>query len=175
MLFSDKRPFDWEVAGSSIALLYGLAPLYFVILLFLEYSEDGGSGGIAGQILRYLRGTFDRTILSLYGVRKVDNKLLLDDGLLETNPNPDVKKEADFVRGKETLHEAVPIVLRDLWKVFPPSVGVFGAIFGWLKWLICCCGLGKGKGDDEEKAQSGPRRAVRGLSAAVHRGETFGL
>lgn len=171
---SEKRPFDWEVAGNSIALLYGLAPVYFLILLFLEYSEDGGSGGLAGRILRNIKGSYDRAMLAIHGVRKVDNKLILDDGLVDTPPNDDVQKEADFVRSKAMLHSSAPIVLRDLWKIYPPSVGIIGAILGWVQWLLCCCGLGK-KGSAEDKAQSGPRRAVRGLTAAVQKGETFGL
>eukprot|EP00980_Cylindrotheca_fusiformis_P001022 scaffold276_cov132-Cylindrotheca_fusiformis.AAC.17 len=175
VLFSEKRPFDWNVAGSSIALLYGLAPVYFLILLFLEYSDDGGSGGFAGRVLRHIKGTYDRTILSVHGVRKVDNKLVLDDGLADTVPNDDVKKEADFVKKKVDLQKSAPIVLRDLWKIFPPSVGIFGSVAGWIQWFLCCCGLGKSNRSAEDKAQSGPRRAVRGLSAAVQRGETFGL
>jgi hypothetical protein len=176
ILFSEKRPFEWDVTGNSIALLYGLGPVYFLILLFLEYSEDGGSGGFAGRVLRQIKGTYDRTMLAIHGVREVDNKLLLlDDGLVDTASNDDVKKEADFVRSKEDLHVSAPIVLRDLWKIFPPSVGVIGALAGWFQWFLCCCGLGKSKGSKEENARSGPRRAVRGLTVAVQRGETFGL
>merc|ERR1712226_234518 len=133
---------------------------------------------MAGRVLRGIKGTYDRILLSLYGVKKVDNKLLLDDGLQETTPNPDVQKEMDYVRSKEDLQAAAPIVLKDLWKIFPPSVGIMGSFFGSIKWLICCCGLGLGRSSNPEEKkqdQSKPRRAVRGLTTAVKRGETFGL
>ena len=177
VLFSDKQPFDWEVTGRSIALLYGLAPAYFIILLFLEYADDGGSGGIAGRVLRYIKGSYDRMMLSAHGVRKVGNKLTLDDGLVDLAPNDDVQKESEFVHGQPDLHQTAPIVLRDLWKVFPPSIGLLGGLVNRIKWLLCCCGLGNGNSSDPDEAgdRSGPRRAVRGLTAAVQRGETFGL
>ncbi|CAJ1947143.1 unnamed protein product [Cylindrotheca closterium] len=177
VLASEKRPFDWEVAGRSITLLYGLAPAYFMILLFLEYADDGGSGGMAGRIVRYVRGSYERTVLAVHGVKKVGNKLTLDDGLVDLAPNDDVKKEADFVNRKPELHKSAPIVLRDLWKVFPPSIGLLGGLINRIKWLLCCCGLGKGSNQEDESNSdhSGPRRAVRGLTAAVQRGETFGL
>lgn len=147
-----------------------------LILLFLEYSDDGGSGGMAGRVLRYIKGSYDRIMLAAHGVRKIGNKLTSDDGLAELVPNEDVQQEADFVNGKENQHLLAPIVLRDLWKVFPPSIGLFGGLTKRLKWLLCCCGLCN-RSDDKESGgdKSGPRRAVRGLTAAVHRGETFGL
>jgi len=177
VLFSEKRPFDWEVTGRSIALLYGLAPVYMLILLFLEYANDGGSGGFAGRFLRYVRASYDRTMLSLNGVRKVGNKLTLDDGLVDLTANDDVQKENEFVNSKPDLHKTSPIVLRDLWKVFPPSIGLLRGLIKRIKWLLCCCGLGNRKSamDDSDGDRSGPRRAVRGLTAAVQRGETFGL
>jgi hypothetical protein len=174
VLYSEKKPFDWEVTGISLALLYGLAPFYFLILLFLEYSEDGGSGGFAGRILRHVKGSYDRILLAIHGVRKADNKLLLDDGLVESTPNEDVQKEADYVRCNEGLHTTAPIVLIDLWKIFPPSVGVFGAFTGWIQWFLCCCGILKSSGEKTESDQSRPRRAVRGLTTVIQRGETFG-
>jgi hypothetical protein len=177
VLFSEKRPFDWEVAGRSIALLYGLAPAYFLILLFLEYADDGGSGGFAGRVLRYIKGSYERIVLAVHGVKKVGNKLTLDDGLVDLAPNDDVKKEAAFVNGKPNLHKSAPIVLRDLWKVFPPSIGLLGGLLNRIKWLLCCCGIGEksNRKEGSDGDHSGPRRAVRGLTAAVQRGETFGL
>mmetsp|Transcript_4477 Transcript_4477/g.10555 ORF Transcript_4477/g.10555 Transcript_4477/m.10555 type:complete len:2546 (+) Transcript_4477:319-7956(+) len=176
VLFSEKRPFDWEVTGRSIALLYGLAPAYMLILLFLEYADDGGSGGLAGRVLRYIKGSYDRTMLALHGVKRVGNKLTLDDGLVDLTPNDDVQKEAEFVNCKADLHESAPIVLRDLWKVFPPSIGLLGGLVNRIKWFLCCCGLGNRSNQEESDGDhSGPRRAVRGLTAAVQRGETFGL
>lgn len=176
VLFSEKRPFDWEVSGRSIALLYGLAPCYMLILLFLEYADDGGSGGVAGRVLRYVKGSYERFMLAFHGVKKVGNKLTLDDGLVDLAPNDDVQVEADFVNGKPDLHKTVPIVLRDLWKVYPPSIGLLGSLINRIKWLLCCCGLGnKSSKEESDGDNSGPRRAVRGLTAAVQRGETFGL
>jgi ABC-type multidrug transport system fused ATPase/permease subunit len=174
VLFSDKQPLDWGVTGKSIALLYGLGPVYFLILLFLEYSDDGGSGGVVGRVLRYLRGSYDRMMLRWYGVEKVNGQLCLNDGLAEAAVNEDIKTEEEFVKGDANLHMSAPVVMRDLWKIYPPSVGVLGGLLASFKWFICCCRPNRPnqEGNDERVL---PRRAVRGLTAAVQKGETFGL
>ena len=172
VLFLERAPFDWEVTGISIALLFGLAPVYFLILLFLEYAADGGSGGSAGRILRRIKGYYDRTMLSLFGVKSIDDNLELADSI----PNEDLQMESEYVKSNEDLKESVPVLLKDLWKIYPPSAGILAGIVGWLKWFICACGLGSsGCFKSDNKGMSKPRRAVRGVTAAVHRGETFGL
>jgi ABC-type multidrug transport system ATPase subunit len=178
ILGSEKRPFDWDVTGRSLALLYFLAPVYFLILLLLEYSEDGGSGGVVGRSLRYARGSYERMVLSWYGVRKSGNSLLLDDGLDESDEqDEDVYQEESYVKSKPGLQESAPVVLRDLWKIYPPSAGILGAITGSIRKLICCiCVAVRPQNSPEDtNERSLPRRAVRGLTTFVKEGETLGL
>jgi len=148
ILFSAKHPFDWDVAGKSIALLYGLAPVYLIILLLLEYSGDGGSGGLLGQLLRSLRASTDQIRLRWYGIKKENGQLLISD-TSSMILDEDVKQEKEFVRDTPSLATSAPVLIRDLWKAYPPSVGC--------------------------NRKQKPRIAVRGLSAAIQRGETFGL
>jgi ABC-type multidrug transport system ATPase subunit len=178
ILGSEKRPFDWDVTGRSLALLYSLAPVYFLILLLLEYSEDGGSGGVVGRSLRYARGSYERIMLSWYGVRKSGNSLLLDDGLDESEEqDEDVRHEELYVKSKPGLQESAPVVLRDLWKIYPPSAGIVGAITGSIRKLICCiCVVVRPQNSPKDtNERSLPRRAVRGLTTFVKEGETLGL
>ena len=178
ILGSEKRPFDWDVTGRSLTLLYSLAPVYFLILLLLEYSEDGGSGGVVGRSLRYARGSYERTMLSWYGVRKARNSLLLDDGLDDSEEqDEDVRQEELFVKSKPGLQESAPVVLRDLWKIYPPSTGILGAITGSIRKFICCiCVVVRPQSSPKDtNERSLPRRAVRGLTTFVKEGETLGL
>jgi ABC-type lipopolysaccharide export system ATPase subunit len=158
-----------------LVLLYGLAPAYFAILLLLEYSQDGGSGGILGRALRVVRGAYNWTLLRCYGVKKVNGMLLLDDGLNDKHEkDDDVTKEELDVLSRVDLQHTTPVVLRSLWKIYPPSTGAIGLIGK----MFCRCGQFYRKldstADDDNKA-SLPRRAVRGLTIAVEQGETFGL
>ncbi len=116
----------------------------------LEYSGDGGSGGWLGRALRYMRGSFDRLLLSRNGIKTVKGQItIVGDHSDETTSDEDVLEEEDYVKSTPFLESSAPIVMKDLWKVFPPPAG--------------CSGKRK------------PRLAVRGLYAAIHKGETFGL
>jgi ABC-type multidrug transport system fused ATPase/permease subunit len=150
ILFSDKRPFDWDVTGKSIVLLYGLAPVYFSILLLLEYTGDGGSGGALGRVLRSAHATFDRMRLSRYGIQIDNGQLALSDQDTTIVPlDEDVVNESEYVKNTQNLESFAPVVIKDIWKAYPPSVGC--------------------------SRNQKPRLAVRGLSAAIRKGETFGL
>jgi ATP-binding cassette subfamily A (ABC1) protein 3 len=61
----------------------------------------------------------------------------------------DVRRERDLVCASPTLKDSAPVLIKDLWKAFPPSVG--------------CSRTQK------------PQVAVCGLTAAIHKGEVFGL
>jgi ABC-type multidrug transport system ATPase subunit len=113
-------------------------------------------------------------MLRFHGVKRVDNQLCLDDGLVEARANEDIITEEAFVRNDNRLQMFAPVVMRDLWKVYPPSVGVIGALCASLRWIICCCGLVCTRSESSDD-RALPRRAVRGLTVAVQKGETFGL
>lgn len=170
----DEGVLDWNVTGKSITLLYGLAPFYFLIVLFLEYSHDGASGGIVGHFLRQMRGFFNHLILQMYGLKKVNNRFYLDDGLGDLSTNEDITREEIFVKNHDKLHETAPLVMRDLWKIYPPSIGFIGSICSLFRVPKCCSNNSWSDKESNDK-QSLPRRAVRGLSVAVQKGETFGL
>jgi hypothetical protein len=150
VLYGERYPFDWNVNGRTITLLYCLAPVYLLLLLMLEYAGDGGSGGLLGRALRSIRGSYDRLRLSCNGVKSVHGQITLqDDNVENASPDEDVLNEEEFVKSTPDLKATAPVLMKNLWKVFPTSAG--------------CCRKRK------------PRLAVRGLSAAIHTGETFGL
>lgn len=92
-------------------------------------------------------------------MRKENGQLFVDDGLDNTDSDEDVVREADLVRSTPNLHDTAPIVIRNLWKVFPPTTYRFFRRSP------------KPQLENSEK----PRRAIRDLSLAVHEGEIFGL
>lgn len=187
VLGSEKYPLDWDVAGKSLAIIYGLAIPYFLLLLLLEYSDDGGAGGPVGRILRTLRSSYCNMILRWHGVRKAPDgiSLLLDDGLDELcQEDDDVVDERIFVeQNKEHLKDTASVLVVGMWKVFPPTVGFFGKTCGCIRGafkLIFCCRMSRqhpvAVGDDDENDKSNlPKRAVRGVSTAIMEGETYGL
>lgn len=188
MLGEDSQPFDWDVAGKNIALCYLLSIPYFLLLLLLEYSADGGSGGMLGRMLRSMRASYEGLILKWHGVRKTeDGSLLLDDGLDDESrhnelEDEDVVQERSYVtQNKEDLVTSASVLLVNLWKVYPPSVGLLGSCLASLRRFvafICCCRFlrcrrSEPEGDDDNSNL--PKRAVRGMTTAIHKGETYGL
>lgn len=157
ILSTGKGSLDWDTTGKSIALLYGLGPFYFTCLLMLEYSQDGGSGGALGRLLRDFRAKWDSMVLRRHGIVHENGQLLLEDGLDDDDVDEDVVQEASRVATLPNLYKSTPVFLKGIWKVFPPSTN---------RLLKCCMSSKKGLG---------PRRAVRGLSLAVQEGEIFGL
>lgn len=180
VLGESSDPFDWDVCGKSLFLLYILWIPYFLLLLMFEYADDGGSGGTFGRLMRSLRDKKEQFQFWMHGVRKTrDGRLLLDDGLDSSadenmstrNEDVDVSKERSYVvENRKGLELAAPVLLDEMWKVYPPTTSSFRSLF-------CCCRflLNKVKGEDRKDSQRLPRRAVRGLSTAIKNGETFGL
>ena len=182
--------FDWDVTGRSLAILYGSSVAYFLTLLMLEYSEDGGSGGLVGRVLRNIRGSYEQLSLRWHGVRKADDgiSLMLNDGLDESTAgeDTDVAAERIFVTSNaNSLKMSASILLVDLWKVYPPSVGIFGSLFVTIRkvgmFLIssrCFCYQGATSVEvvvDDKDRSLLPKRAVRGVTTSIPQGETFGL
>jgi hypothetical protein len=189
ILGSAKYPFDWDVAGKPLALLYGLSLPYFTLLLLLEYANDCGSGGLVGRILRSVGKTWEKVMLRWHGVREKDGLLLLDDGLVggdSSLQDDDVESERLFVsENRDELRKTAPVVYENLWKVYPPSIGLFGVLVTSLRRslaFVCCffCRPCSGTRDrsaevEERRKAILPKRAVRGVTAVIQKGETYAL
>eukprot|EP00520_Triparma_pacifica_P008709 CAMPEP_0118657482 /NCGR_PEP_ID=MMETSP0785-20121206/14045_1 /TAXON_ID=91992 /ORGANISM="Bolidomonas pacifica, Strain CCMP 1866" /LENGTH=2195 /DNA_ID=CAMNT_0006550409 /DNA_START=65 /DNA_END=6648 /DNA_ORIENTATION=+ len=151
------HPFDYGVCGFSLMAMFMQTFAYAALVLLVEVSEFGGGGGLVGTTLRSVGRAITDFKLFLNGVKKVKGRLLVDDGLDDTNlgigeleEDEDVAKERVHVDGQfENMKRESAIVIQDLWKVYPPTVGGL------------CCGK--------------PKRAVRGMTAQVRKGEIFGL
>jgi len=187
VLDDNARPFDWEVSGISLALVYGLTIPYGIIVMLLEYASDTGSGGPIARSLRWVGRAWVQMMLRFYGVREKDGSILLNDGLDDRDgiEDEDVREEREYVlRNKEHLSETAPVVYRDLWKVFPPSVGFFSSIVASTRRLLetLCCfpcrkqrsGARAAEREDRRKAML-PKRAVRGVTLALSKGEVHAL
>ena len=183
---TEMTPFKWSVCGKTLALLYGLSPVYFSLLLGLEYTQDGGAGGFVGDLFRSFKQWTDGRILRLYGVRTGGKKLLLNDGLREGTRDEDVEEEEAFVSEElEELKVASPVLIENLWKIYPPSIGMFGALFNGIllsvRGCLCCCRRwcskphAEGEGEDDgPQTKHLPKRAIRGLSLSPSkRGRSF--
>lgn len=187
VLFIDRSPFDWEVAGKSLTLVYMIAVPYFTLLLILEYAHDGGAGGVFGRLLRYTRGFFESCMLRIYGVRKAETGLLLDDGLNDSaaGHDDDVEEERLTIsQNASEFQKSSSVLFVNLWKVYPPSVGLFGVLISTLRrafaTVFCCfCRINAVKKTEaereEERRAYQPKRAVRGVATAVRTGEPFAL
>jgi len=183
ILGADKNPLDWDVTGKSLVLLYGLSFPYFLLLLLLEYSADGGAGGAIGRFLRRARGAYANATLYWYGVRKgVDGiSLTLEDGLDEYwKEDEDVIDEKNHVRkNRKELLSKSSVLIYNVWKIYPPSVGFFSGVLSSIRIFLCCgCHRSKNSRYSEGKkinTSSFPKRAVRGISTVVMPGETYGL
>ena len=187
ILGSERYPLDWDVTGKTLAIIYALAFPYFLLLLLLEYSDDGGAGGPVGRILRVVRSAYSNMVLRCYGVRKGPDgiSLLLDDGLDDGRQEDDdvADERACVEQNRDHLKATASVLLVNMWKVFPPTVGFFGKTFAGIRRifnLICCCGCFRRQpapveDDDENDKSNLPKRAVRGVSTAIMEGETYGL
>ena len=159
-VLSDARsPFHWEACGRQICLLYALAPPYFVWLMLLEYSSDGGSGGVFGRAVRKIRAAAHNFHNQLSGFEQVSTEEIDDD----------VMKEKEAVReGKENMIETSPILISELWKTYPKG-SLLTVLFHKIVSLMCSCCY-KSKHSDWK-----PKVAVNNLSIHVENGITFGL
>lgn len=86
----------------------------------------------------------------------------------------DVEKEREMVmRLDDKQKRNIPVIYADLWKIYPSSIGTFGLMIDCLTKFISSC-TGK-KLDAEGDKSKQPRRAVRGVSTALHTNEIYGL
>ena len=69
-LGANLDPFTSPVLRGSLLLNYFLSIPYFIILLLLEYSTDGGSGGYLGKALRWVRECLNQQQLKNLGIMK---------------------------------------------------------------------------------------------------------
>lgn len=178
ILGEDVSPFDWSVAGKPLALLYSLTLPYSALLLFLQYRNEGGS------FLSEIGKRWESLVLRMYGVRTTEGEHWVDDGLDARNRNPDedVESEMRFVKSNlAELKVIAPILLVDLWKIYPPSIGLLGTLVAKtrmaLSAILCCWSQNASRAaefEDRRKAAL-PKRALRGVTTAVHVGETYAL
>ncbi len=147
-------PFEWDECGRQIVLLYVLALPYFLWLMLLEYSSDGGSGGRFGKVMRGLRATAHNFHNKLSGCVMVSSDIDDDDVLAE---------QAAVKQGKTAMITQVPIVIKDLWKTYPK-----GSLIAALLRKICFCG-------NSNSADKKTKIAVDNLSLHVDNGVTMGL
>lgn len=185
-----SSPLDWDVAGLNICYIFLLAIPYFFIVLALEYSDDGGAGGLLGRLIRGLASLYTKLALRWYGIRTTAGEsddaqyALLGDGDKETSVDSDVLEErAHVLKNKRELKQSASVLLINLWKVYPPSVGIIGSLLYSLRRMIasvlcCCCGKSdviNEDSDNEAPKTYSPKQAVRGVSTAINRGETYAL
>lgn len=153
-------PFSWNACGRELLLLYILSVPYFLGLVFLEFSSDGGSGGRLGKLMRGLRGAAHR----------LHNR---QSGFTQVTPNEtddDVLEEERIVsEGGEHMAKTSPVVIGSLWKVFPKG-SLLSLMWGKLVSSVCCC-MKSGTGDNNKA----PKVAVNALSLHVDNGVTMGL
>lgn len=162
-------PFSPKVCGTNLLLLYGLSIPYFFILMCLEYSGDGGSGGFIGSFLRYIGSHFNQLMLRWHGVKTVE----LQQDTMELDN--DVRNEKEYVmKNVDELKSSAPVLLADIWKVFPPSKGSLQRKLGKAKQVLKNC-FRKEKIQVEVDPSTKAKKAIQGLSTAVMGGETFGL
>jgi ABC-type multidrug transport system ATPase subunit len=172
ILSMDVRPFYYHVCGMNMLNMFALSIGYFLILLLLEEAEFGGGGGVVGEKLWEIGKWVERQKLKLYGVREINGRLIADDGLDDASggsveDDSDVKSEREFVNGcSDTLKTESAIVIQGLWKVYPPSLGMVSGVRKVLRKLLC------GQSSDASK---GVKRAVRGVTTSIPKGEIYGL
>ena len=181
-----KSPFQWNICGRSLALLYGLSVPYFLLLLILEYSNDGGSGGFLGRTFRWIRDYIYRTHMRLQGVKSMENgKVFIhsgasndveDENMFHSNEDSDVADERNFViKEQEKLKSSASVLITNLWKIYPRGNFLLSFFRTVLCKAICSCCRRKKTELSDTDLQKLPKMAVQGLTTAVMSGETFGL
>ena len=155
-------PFSWDACGEQLLLLYILSVPYFLWLMFLEFSSDGGSGGKLGTLMRSLRAVAHRLHNRLSGFR----------GDLPNETDDDVVEEERFVNEDSVaLSRSSPVVIAALWKVFPKR-SLLSMLCDRIISTICCC-IRKCNSNNSDIKQ--PKVAVKNLSFHVENGITMGL
>ena len=131
-------------------------------------------------------GSWTNLSLRWHGVRKSPDgsALLLDDDLDRNRAfqeDEDVINERVYVNEHATeLRSTASVLLVNLWKIYPPSVGLFGNLMTAFRRCLAsiCCGCWRQREaeiEEDDRKSTLPKRAVRGLSTAVTDGETYGL
>lgn len=170
---------DWDVTGRSISYLFLLSLPYFFLVLVFEYANDGGAGGLFGRALRSFSYYWTKVMLKWHGIEmssgeadSTDYTSLNNDKLSD---DEDVVNERQYVaKNSEELRHSAPVVLNNLWKIYPPSVGVIGAFFMKIRRIISSIGKTISAPEENEKTFV-PKQAVRGVHTAINKGETYAL
>ena len=168
----NKNPFDWDVCGKTLLILYVLSIPYFILLLLLEYSNDGGAGGPIGHFLRSWKDTCEKFVLKCYKEGRHDNELDVTEEL-RGKPDDDVETEKTFIsENLNSLKKNAPLVISKLWKIYPPSVGIVGVLLSrfwrFIRRLFPCS-------RNADSPMYMPKRAVQDVSTIVATGECYGL
>ena len=163
--------------------MFLLSLAYYFLVLVFEYANDGGAGGLLGRALRAISYQWTNLMLKWHGIEMnagEDNVYasLNDEHLSD---DEDVVRERQYVaKNTEELRHTAPVVLNNLWKIYPPSVGVFGAFMMKVRRLIsailCICSKTIVASEDvEDEKTFVPKQAVRGVHTAIKKGETYAL
>lgn len=147
-------PFEFDSCGRQIFLLFALAPPYFLWLILLEYSSDGGSGGQFGKLLRAMGSAIHNIHNDLSGFTKISHD----------NEDDDVAEERAVVKERKlSFIKYSPVVIHELWKTFPKESFAVTLSRKFCSYLIHC------------KDAKIPKVAVSNLSLHVEKGITMGL
>ena len=156
-------------------------------MLVLEYSDDGGAGGLLGRGLRAVFYYWNKLILKFYGISiaadeaDVASYSLIGDDQQKPIVDSDVAQERQFVnKNGEVLRQSAPVVLLNLWKIYPPSVGILGSCLKRVRHVFafiysCCYSFTEATDENDEKKSFVPKQAVRGVSTVIKKGETYAL
>jgi ATP-binding cassette, subfamily A (ABC1), member 3 len=181
----DKQPFDWNVCGKSLVLLYSLSLPYLIALLFLE---DGIPGGLIQRLRWYIGKQYESRLLRSHNIRFQEGKLIANDTHANTKFSMDMDVEKERSSVLENLDDIMlssPVVFKNMWKIyFPPSSGLISRMCRQIcKVITCsCCRVHSPPNDPASSNESSsnisfsrPKQAVRGLTVAIRKNETFVL
>ena len=154
-------PFSWDACGRQLFLLHFLSIPYFLWLIFLEFSSDGGSGGKLGTLVRGLRSVAHRFHNHFSGFQQT----------LPEETDDDVLEEERLVsEGSEEMVRTSPVLIGSLWKVFPKG-SLLSVLWDKAFVKLCCMKSENDSSNDMKK----PKVAVHNLSFHVENGVTMGL
>jgi len=184
-------PLAWDAGGESIVYLFLLGIPYFSLLILLEYSQDGGSSGWAGNLLRKLRTSVQRNITSWFVVQFqpkhephsldafVPDCSSIQGGTKDNKAiaNMDVLAERDYVyQCSHNEKESSAVLLKNVWKIYPPTTNFLVYSRNLMKSTLShIFGASSTSINDSQFSECCPKKAVQGLTTAIAHGETFGL
>jgi ABC-type multidrug transport system ATPase subunit len=173
---TDSLPLDWSVAGGPTFFLFILSIPYMCLLLILECSETSGSGGNFGHILRKTRRLMNDGILKYSGVRQnSDGEIMFQDTEDVEDEDVTIMKN-QVLTNIEVTKSSAKVLMINLWKIYPKWSSVFYKCLGGEIWCACFkrCGYETSR-DRNYSISDVSKLAVRGLTLAIKKGETFGL